>query len=133
MSVKLNQSTPPDDEIILALDHYRQKNGRFWASKLRQLWNSGQDEHVSTLRKVRNSYLPWFNSLTSAKLQALGEAVRYRREAHNQFNKEGECEIDYNAPVSISPDGDGAYVQAWVWVYRSETPGLMTAEDEGEE
>ena len=42
------------------------------------------------------------------------EAARHRHEI------EGECEIDENAVVSVSDNG-GAYVQAWVWVYDTDT------------
>lgn len=42
-----------------------------------------------------------------------------RRLASDRYHRDGECEIDYQAPVSFSDDGDGiqgAYVQAWVYV-----------------
>jgi hypothetical protein len=35
--------------------------------------------------------------------------------AKDQWDKDGECEIDDDAVVSTSKEG--AYVQAWVWVY----------------
>jgi len=41
----------------------------------------------------------------------------YREKAKKEREKEGDLEIDENAIVSLSEDG-GAYVQAWVWVYK---------------
>lgn len=42
----------------------------------------------------------------------------YRTAAKRIWHREGEIEIDDDSldVVSISSDGDGAYVQAWVWV-----------------
>ena len=40
----------------------------------------------------------------------------FRAEAKKQYEVEGECEIDDDAVVSRGDD-NGAYVQAWVWVY----------------
>ena len=37
------------------------------------------------------------------------------RVAARKRQRDGEIEIDDNAPVSISEDG-GAYVQAWLWI-----------------
>ena len=39
----------------------------------------------------------------------------YRRLAEEQHHRDGECEIEPDAVVSVSDDG-GAYVAAWVWV-----------------
>lgn len=39
----------------------------------------------------------------------------YIRAARNEYEREGEIEIDSNAVVSRGDD-PGAYVQAWVWV-----------------
>lgn len=47
----------------------------------------------------------------------------YRRKAKEMYHDEGTCEIDDAAVVSINTDdedGDGAYVQAWVYVRQSE-------------
>jgi len=44
---------------------------------------------------------------------------QYREAAKKQYQKEGMVEIDDNAKISRGDD-DGAYVQAWVWVYTSE-------------
>jgi hypothetical protein len=47
----------------------------------------------------------------------------YRIAAAEKYEDEGTLEIDNNAIVSIdSDDGEteGAYVQAWVWVYANE-------------
>ena len=41
---------------------------------------------------------------------------QYRELAREEHHKDGECEIDSNAVVSLSEDG-GAYVASWVWVY----------------
>jgi hypothetical protein len=43
----------------------------------------------------------------------------FRNRAKELYYDEGQLEVDDNAPVSIGDD-DGAYVQAWVWVYREE-------------
>lgn len=43
----------------------------------------------------------------------------YRKEADQQYGREGEIEIDSDACISKGAD-DGAYVQAWVWVYAKE-------------
>lgn len=40
----------------------------------------------------------------------------FRNRAKELYYDEGQLEVDDNAPVSIGDD-DGAYVQAWVWVY----------------
>ena len=40
--------------------------------------------------------------------------------ARQEYHIEGECEIDDTAQVSEG-DGNGAYVQAWVWVDFSDT------------
>ena len=39
-----------------------------------------------------------------------------RAMAKDRWHRDGEIEIDDNAKVSVSGDGEGAYVQAWVWV-----------------
>ena len=39
----------------------------------------------------------------------------FRIRAKELYHDEGEIEVDDNALVSAG-DGDGAYVQAWVWV-----------------
>lgn len=47
----------------------------------------------------------------------------YRRLAEQQYEAEGEIEIDPNAKVGRSEDHSneiGAWVQAWVFVYRPE-------------
>ncbi len=41
----------------------------------------------------------------------------YRQKAKKEREKEGDLEIDDNAPVNLCPDEHGAYVQAWVWVH----------------
>jgi hypothetical protein len=51
---------------------------------------------------------------------------RYIKAARRMWHREGEIEID-DWPL-ISPSEDGAYVQAWVWVYNDDldTLGLLT-------
>lgn len=44
------------------------------------------------------------------------QAESFRALASQQYEREGELEIDDDAVVSVGPDSDGAYVQAWVWV-----------------
>jgi hypothetical protein len=45
----------------------------------------------------------------------------YREAAKRIYGKDGAIEIDQNAPVSEGSD-EGAYVQAWVWVYAEDVP-----------
>ena len=40
----------------------------------------------------------------------------FRKRARDLYHREGQLEVDDGAPVSKGDD-DGAYVQAWVWVY----------------
>lgn len=49
------------------------------------------------------------------------KAVRaaYVAAADEIHGRDGECEIDDGAKVSLGDDS-GAYVQAWVWVYDSD-------------
>jgi hypothetical protein len=51
---------------------------------------------------------------------------RYVKAARRMWHRDGEIEID-DWPL-ISPSDDGAYVQAWVWVYNDdlESLGLLT-------
>jgi hypothetical protein len=42
----------------------------------------------------------------------------YRQQAEEQHGHEGEVEVDPGAPVSRTDNG--AYVQAWIWVYNPE-------------
>jgi len=57
------------------------------------------------------------------------EAVR--QAAVDQYYSDGEIEIDAGAPVSRGDD-PGAYVQAWVWVYFSDVPGLSAHDGDDE-
>jgi hypothetical protein len=55
----------------------------------------------------------------------------YRELAKEQYHRDGEIEIDPDAPVSRSAydsceRDDGAYVQAWVWV---DNPEPQAGED----
>ena len=43
----------------------------------------------------------------------------YVAAADELHGRDGECEVDDNAKVSMGAD-PGAYVQAWVWVYDSD-------------
>ena len=49
---------------------------------------------------------------------------RFREQAKAQWGNDGEIEIDDDAVISTSrgEGADGAYVAAWVWVYRSDLP-----------
>jgi hypothetical protein len=40
----------------------------------------------------------------------------FRDKAAEMYGEEGGVEIDEDAPVSVNEEGEGAYVQAWVWV-----------------
>ena len=44
---------------------------------------------------------------------------QYIKAAQELHNSDGSLEVDDGAPVSRGDD-DGAYVQAWVWVYDEE-------------
>ncbi len=45
--------------------------------------------------------------------------------ARSKHQSEGDIEIDDNTKFSIAdPPDDGLYVQAWVWVYLHELPGV---------
>lgn len=59
----------------------------------------------------------------------------YREAADTKWGREGECEIDDGAVVSVSDD-DGAYVAAWVWISDEEAgirrePDIDEDPDEG--
>lgn len=41
---------------------------------------------------------------------------KYIELAKKKYESEGTLEIDDEAVISRSPEGGGAYVQAWVWV-----------------
>lgn len=55
------------------------------------------------------------------------DAKKYREKAHDEYGRDGECEVDPNGIVSWSPD-NGAYVMAWVWVY-AKSAGVATDRD----
>ena len=50
-------------------------------------------------------------------LASLKARYRYAALVHQ---RSGELEIDDDAEVSLSADGQGAYVQAWLWIPKSE-------------
>ena len=54
---------------------------------------------------------------------------KYRAAARDEYEHEGDCEIDDGAPVSKGGD-PGAYVQAWVWVSNSEAGIVSDGEAE---
>lgn len=43
----------------------------------------------------------------------------FRTRAKELYHQDGEIEVDFDARVSLGDDR-GAYVEAWVWVPRSE-------------
>lgn len=66
------------------------------------------DAVVSLYREVKKTEAQY------AQDEAIENA--YRARAFDEHHRDGECEIDDGAVVSLSEDG-GAYVQSWVWVY----------------
>jgi len=72
--------------------------------------------HASVRKAVKQGKKP---KKPKAKEPALTRAQEkaYVEAAQRQHHEEGTCEIDDNAKVSWSPEGGGAYVQSWVWVY----------------
>lgn len=58
---------------------------------------------------------------------------RYRNAAWELHSEEGEIEIDPRAEVSVTDTGDGAWVQAWVWVSEADISDLEVLEDEDED
>lgn len=50
-----------------------------------------------------------------------------RQAAKDQYHSDGEIEVHTGAPVSRG-DEPGAYVQAWVWVYFDDVPGLSAGD-----
>jgi hypothetical protein len=57
--------------------------------------------------------------LATARANRSGREAYYFTLARDQWQEEGEVEIDDDAVVSMSEEGEevtGAYVQAWVWV-----------------
>lgn len=46
--------------------------------------------------------------------------TQYRAAAKDAWHDEGIIEIDDTAEISHGEDGEGAYVQAWVWVSAGE-------------
>jgi len=43
-----------------------------------------------------------------------------RTRARELYQEDGQIEVDDRAEVSIGDDGNGAYVQAWIWVPSSD-------------
>lgn len=48
--------------------------------------------------------------------------------AHNEYHIDGACEIDHDAKLSEG-EGNGCWVQAWVWVNFAGTPYDKEARD----
>jgi hypothetical protein len=63
------------------------------------------------MRQQREQITRW-QDLASLK-------AKYRRAAL-EHRRSGEVEIDDDAEVSLGADGQGAYVQAWLWIPKSE-------------
>ena len=59
--------------------------------------------------------------------QCSAHAEKYIRAAQEIWQDFGGVEIDDNATISEG-DPDGAYVQAWVWVYKTDA-GLPQADE----
>jgi hypothetical protein len=51
------------------------------------------------------------------ELASLQAKYRYAALEHH---RSGELEIDDDAEVSLGADGQGAFVQAWLWIPKSE-------------
>lgn len=86
-----------------------------------------RDEAVNAIQDYIDSNRPSFN-IDCGALDVNGTELDklYAAAAHDQHHKEGEIEVDHDAPVSYGDDA-GAYVRAWVWV--DETPLLATARE----
>lgn len=52
---------------------------------------------------------------------------QYRAAAKDAWHDEGIIEIDPDAEISQGEDGEGAYVQAWVWVSAGEAAAQKEA------
>ncbi len=114
----------PEDLTPNVLNHllkFAETRGRFWRRKLRDYWHTGvtsgfldQDE-AAAMQAVRNSLAHKLNALSVEQMEAWWEEDRYRRTAIRQYSSGGLVEIGEEAKVSLS-GGEGAYVQAWVWV-----------------
>jgi hypothetical protein len=89
------------------------------------VWNSneGSDQErgqqvlnaLEELAKVIRTVALQYQQVVDPK-QAEVDAI-YRQAADDEHGREGEIEVDHDAIISHSEDG-GAYVQAWVWVYK---------------
>lgn len=62
--------------------------------------------------------------------QDLAETIR--KDARLQYQDEGSVEIDEGAPLSRSPDSEGCYVQAWVYVEYPDAAAYVAYRDETE-
>jgi len=56
----------------------------------------------------------------TARWQELTSLKAKYRYAALEHHRSGELEIDDEAEVSLGADGQGAYVQAWLWIPKSE-------------
>ncbi len=114
----------PESLTAERLNHlleFVESRGRFWRSKLHAYWCNGVTsgfmgpEQAAALQVLRNCCAPLIRSVSVTQLQKWRDEDRYRTAAEEFFHKDGECEIDEGAKVSLGDD-EGAYVQAWVWV-----------------
>jgi len=56
----------------------------------------------------------------TARWQELTSLKAKYRYVALEHHRSGELEIDDDAEVSFGADGQGAYVQAWLWIPKSE-------------
>lgn len=107
--------------VLKHLLNFAKSRGLFWRRKLRDYWYTGvtsgflDEDEASALQAARNSVADKVTHLTVGRMEAWLEEDRYRIAAEDLFHREGQCEIDEGAKVSLGDD-EGAYVQAWVWV-----------------
>jgi hypothetical protein len=77
------------------------------SDEINQLWSAVSGK--PGLEKLRDRLVETVRDLKEEP------AEKYRQAAQRLHNRDGECEIDDNATVSVSDDG-GAYVLGWMWV-----------------
>ena len=74
-----------------------------------EAWSTGTKKELATA--VDTCLL----AIKAATKKRTKKEAAYFEQAKELWHRDGECEIDSDAVVSVSDDG-GAYVQAWVWV-----------------
>lgn len=94
----------------------------FLENELNNRENSGlQDtDHREYVLEARRAVAD-FKRLIIQEPQTNKLDQRYRDAANDLYGKDGEIEIDDNATISYGDD-NGAYVAAWVWVYKDQLP-----------